>query len=212
MNRYVIVVGIEHGEHGEKALDAAIQMAALHPNGEVHALHVDAGPGVPSERGKLAHSSVALDQVEELCQARLQAMAERGARPRRLSTHFRYGTPAEQIIQLAADFDADMVVVGTHGRTGVTRLVVGSVAEKVVRTAPCPVLVVRDKALVAAAQTLDLIEPLCEACRRVRADTGGDTVWCERHAEPRHITSHRYTYSYRGDSGRPQSTSFGTSG
>ena len=51
--------------------------------------------------------------------------------------------PAQEIVDYAADIHADLIVVGTHGRSGVSRLLMGSVAEHVVRSAPCPVLVVR---------------------------------------------------------------------
>jgi nucleotide-binding universal stress UspA family protein len=54
------------------------------------------------------------------------------------------GDPAEMILKLALDADADVIVMGTHGATGLTRLLVGSVAESVLRKAPCPVLTVRD--------------------------------------------------------------------
>ena len=50
---------------------------------------------------------------------------------------------ADTIAQLAHDWKADLLVVGTHGRRGVTRLLLGSVAERVVRVAPCPLLLVR---------------------------------------------------------------------
>ncbi len=50
------------------------------------------------------------------------------------------GEPATAIAELAAEENADMIVMGTHGRTGLTRLLMGSVAEAVVRRAPCPVL------------------------------------------------------------------------
>jgi nucleotide-binding universal stress UspA family protein len=52
-------------------------------------------------------------------------------------------TPATAIVQYAADEHVDLVVAGTHGRSGVAHLFMGSVAEKIVRTAPCPVLTVR---------------------------------------------------------------------
>lgn len=52
-------------------------------------------------------------------------------------------SPAQAIVDHAKDIHADIIVLGTHGRTGVSRLLMGSVAETVVRTAPCPVLVVR---------------------------------------------------------------------
>jgi nucleotide-binding universal stress UspA family protein len=53
------------------------------------------------------------------------------------------GDPAEMIAEAAADANADLIVMGTHGRTGLTRLVMGSVAEEVLRHAPCPVLTIR---------------------------------------------------------------------
>ncbi len=53
------------------------------------------------------------------------------------------GTPCEEIIRLAREREVDLVVMGTHGRTGLAHVFLGSVAEKVVRRAPCPVLTVR---------------------------------------------------------------------
>jgi nucleotide-binding universal stress UspA family protein len=55
------------------------------------------------------------------------------------------GVPASQITRAARSGRADMIVMGTHGRTGFTRLLLGSVAERVVGTAPCPVLTVRSR-------------------------------------------------------------------
>lgn len=53
------------------------------------------------------------------------------------------GDPAAELVRYAADAGIDVIVIGTHGRTGVDRLVMGSVAEKVMREAPCSVLVVK---------------------------------------------------------------------
>jgi nucleotide-binding universal stress UspA family protein len=55
----------------------------------------------------------------------------------------RAGTPANEIVRFAREHDIDLIVMGTHGRGFVGHVVMGSVAEKVVRTAPCPVLTVR---------------------------------------------------------------------
>lgn len=55
------------------------------------------------------------------------------------------GHPADEILQVAEDRGVDIIVMGTVGRSGITRLLMGSVAEKVTRHAPCPVLVVRYK-------------------------------------------------------------------
>ena len=72
------------------------------------------------------------------------------------------GTPAWAIVEYAAANDIDLIVMGTHGRGGMAHLLMGSVAERVLRTAPCPVLTVRHapvaataKAYVAAASTAD---------------------------------------------------------
>lgn len=54
-----------------------------------------------------------------------------------------YGDPISVILGMAQEIGADLIVMGTHGRTGVRRLLMGSVAEAVVRKAPCPVLIVR---------------------------------------------------------------------
>jgi nucleotide-binding universal stress UspA family protein len=53
------------------------------------------------------------------------------------------GYPAEEILKAAVDQHADLIVMGTHGRTGFDRIIFGSVAEKVVKTADCPVLTVK---------------------------------------------------------------------
>jgi universal stress protein A len=53
------------------------------------------------------------------------------------------GRPGKVIVEAAADRGADLIVMGTHGRSGFERLIMGSVTERVLRSAPCPVLVVR---------------------------------------------------------------------
>jgi len=53
------------------------------------------------------------------------------------------GIPAEEILRAAREKDIDLIVMGTHGRTGLAHVFMGSIAEKVVRRAPCPVLTVR---------------------------------------------------------------------
>jgi len=62
----------------------------------------------------------------------------------------RFGTPAPEIVKAAKEEKADMIVMGTHGRTGFARVFLGSVAEGVVRHAPCPVTVLRSGTRAAA--------------------------------------------------------------
>ena len=86
---------------------------------------------------------------------REQAMAEAGRRleeavPKaerdRNATELvvRLGDPSREIVRFAKERGIDLIVMGTHGRSGVAHLLLGSVAEQVVRSAPCPVLTVRD--------------------------------------------------------------------
>jgi len=65
-------------------------------------------------------------------------------KPRSLTTAVRWGTPAEGIVDYAAEQNADLIVIATHGRTGLSHVLLGSVAERIVREAPCPVLTIRD--------------------------------------------------------------------
>lgn len=58
------------------------------------------------------------------------------------------GNAPQKIVEYAADHDIDLIVMGTHGRGGLAHLLMGSVAERVVRTAPCPVFTVRDTPVV----------------------------------------------------------------
>jgi nucleotide-binding universal stress UspA family protein len=75
---------------------------------------------------------------------RTELEAVRADDPRvRLTRRLLVGAPAEEIIRLAGEVKADLVVMGSHGRTGLRRLLAGSVAEAVMRAAPCPVLTVR---------------------------------------------------------------------
>lgn len=61
----------------------------------------------------------------------------------RVEHRLEYGEPDYRIVEVAGELGADLIVMGTHGRTGLRRLLMGSVAEHVVRKAPCPVLTMR---------------------------------------------------------------------
>jgi universal stress protein A len=132
---------------------------------------------------------------------RLEALVSALGAPDGTVVQLRAGGAAEEIVKYAREVEAGLVVVGTHGRTGVSRALLGSVAERVTRTAPCPVLVVPrgapaarrkaaaappplparlQKCLVCGAASPDLI---CEACRsRIRAEALGRKVGEERRA------------------------------
>ena len=62
-----------------------------------------------------------------------------------INTLVRVGSPAREIVEVATDLNADIIVISTHGRTGFKHVLIGSVAENVVQRAPCPVLIVRER-------------------------------------------------------------------
>jgi nucleotide-binding universal stress UspA family protein len=63
---------------------------------------------------------------------------------RQVREEVREGTPHAEIVEFAREAGIDLIVMGTHGRGGLSHMLLGSVTEKVVRTAPCPVLTVRE--------------------------------------------------------------------
>jgi len=199
--RYVIVAGIDYSGTGDLALDRAFELATERENAEVHIVHVlqTYGALAPVELGfgptgpDPATVGDAAEQLRRYADQKLQDYKARfGSSHKKLFeravSHLRLDAPAHEIAQLAADLEADLIVVGTHGRRGASRLLVGSVAEGVVRLAPCAVLVVRPKSLDAS---LPQIEPACPRCLEERRATNGAELWCEQHRE-RHGRRHTY--------------------
>jgi glycine betaine transporter len=138
-----ILVPTDLSEGSEEALDYACELAAKF-GATVHLLHVIGIPtlGVP-ELG-VALTSTVIDSMVRENQEALDALAESKRRIATIGqTLLRTGDARDLINQTAKDVFADLIVMGTHGRRGVSRALLGSVTETVVRTAPCPVLTVR---------------------------------------------------------------------
>jgi nucleotide-binding universal stress UspA family protein len=184
-----VLVGIDFTESSKEVLATAESLARAAPNAELHLVHAFALPSMPAEpqelfaRGENAFGgrlTVAREKLD-----RMAAAASHGIS--RVVGHVRIGGAATAIVDLASDIGADLVVVGTAHRTGVSRLVFGSVAEKVARTAPCPVLVVRPKEI----PIWQRIEPPCPDCTHVQRSTNGEQLWCARHSQ-HHARWHTY--------------------
>jgi K+-sensing histidine kinase KdpD len=92
----------------------------------------------------------------------------------RVKTALLNGRVARQIVEYARTANVRLIVIGTHGRTGVSRALLGSVAEAVVRLAPCPVLTVPP-----AAVRTEVAEEMPEAYRCVVCATPADDLICE---------------------------------
>ncbi|HEY3237537.1 MAG TPA: universal stress protein [Polyangiaceae bacterium] len=195
---YRLVVGVDFSEVGDLALQQAFLLASAARWAEPHVVHVTTAYGPTlrmdiGEEAKLWTLDEASDYLRHYVERQLDAFrAPPGMGFKRAVTHIRVGSAAEEIAQIASDLDADLVVVGTHGRRGVQRLLLGSVAEGVVRMAHCPVYVVRPKDHHGTAR-IPNIEAPCPQCIETRNRTGGQELWCEQHSH-RHGRRHSYHY------------------
>ncbi|HEX6274272.1 MAG TPA: universal stress protein, partial [Polyangiaceae bacterium] len=99
--------------------------------------------GVTPPETYAAESSVLAEHARDWSERAADTLQRAGLSAEAL---VRYGDPRSEIVDEASSSSADLVVVGSHGRTGLKRLLMGSVAESVVRHAPCSVEVVREKA------------------------------------------------------------------
>jgi len=143
-----VVVGYDFSHSGSAALHRAVTLAARAP---FHVLHVvcvidpkAAIPSIPSYNG-----------IDDMYAARVQAALAAEIQGELDSTevatrvhffvHARIGAPEEQILELAREVGADLIIVGSRRLTGVERLLVGSVSQHIVREAGCTVEVARAK-------------------------------------------------------------------
>lgn len=87
---------------------------------------------------------MAFDELRASVQVKLQELRDKYV-PDSIRSELicEIGDPYEQLMKLSKDREVDLIVTSTHGRTGLPHLVIGSVAEKIIRHAPCPVFVVR---------------------------------------------------------------------
>lgn len=202
-HNFTIVVGIDFSELSDRAIDQALEMASLREGAEVHVLYVEpdlwAGATLTPALTSAVNADAAVNKVGERAKLRVDEMAPhlRKRQIRRVVAHFRHGSPAENIAQLAADLDADLVVVGSHGHRGIERLFLGSVAERTSRLARCPVWIVRPKDHSTAGRVPE-IEPPCPSCLATRNDSQGKKLWCARHSEHHYMPPHTYHYASDG--------------
>lgn len=195
-----IVVGYDYSPTSDLALRRGFELASQRKNAEVHVATVIlmgdvTGAGIA---GVPIYPTISIEDAHKALKARVQSQADEwrkstGKSFERLVTHIRSEVPASEIAQLATDLEADIVVVGTHGRRGIQRFLLGSVAEGVVRMAPCEVLVVRPRD---GEAEVPQIEPPCPKCLEERQRTNGAEFWCEQHRE-RHGQRHTYHYENR---------------
>ena len=138
-----ILVPTDFSEPADAALDYAVdlsktlgaQISLVHVFDEIPAATLSFDLYMPL-------SAEARDEVLSTVRRRLAERVERSGRPD-VTSDVLVGGTARAIVDAARNHHADLIVMGTHGRLGVAHLLLGSVAERVVRTAECPVLTVR---------------------------------------------------------------------
>lgn len=175
--RVVILAAIDETSASEDVLRTAAALAQTLANSEVHLLHVVRPVSDVDGRGApittLTASVESARSVVEMAASRAAASFSG-----RIVQHLAFGTPWREILQLATDLHADLILVGSHRRSRVERWILGSDSEQVVRKASCAVLVARPKDYQAEAPE---IEPPCPECVATQKQTHGEKLWCSRH-------------------------------
>ncbi|GAB3019551.1 universal stress protein [Natronobiforma cellulositropha] len=136
-----VLVALDDSEPARVAFDYALE---TFPDADITAVHVvDISGSVYGEYGHVGADAL-LEQKREDAAALFDDLLET-APPHdgSITTETAVGSPARELVAYADEHDVDHVVIGSHGRSGVSRVLLGSVAEVVARRAPCPVTIVR---------------------------------------------------------------------
>lgn len=141
-----ILVPVDFSDVSLEALDYAVELAKGFKAAVAAVFVVEplyyAAP--PTAYGSATQVAMLLDDQRKLGREELAKLAAKmKKRGVELRTILQEGTPYDRIADTAKRIKADLILMATHGRTGLTHLLMGSVTEKVVRSAPCPVLTLR---------------------------------------------------------------------
>ena len=139
-----ILVATDFSEPSESALKYARAFAEQF-GASIHVMHVMEDPFLyaPTSEGYLVPPHM-LEEMESSARSRLNSVLPPADREKfSAQLILKHGSPFVEIVRYARDADIDLIVMGTHGRGPIAHMLMGSVAEKVVRKAPCPVLTVR---------------------------------------------------------------------
>lgn len=139
-----ILCPVDFSDHSRRALDHALAIARWYES-TVTVLHVfSPAPVVAAGPGAVVLEPIVVTPLDrDQLLADVKAFAEtESARGITIDAVVRVGNTAGEVLEHAAGIKADLLVIGTHGRSGFDRLLLGSVAEKVLRKASCPVMIV----------------------------------------------------------------------
>lgn len=135
-----VVVAYDFSPSAEQALARAVEVAIRAPQHVLHIVHA-----LAETARHITYEEA--DRARELIVEHVTAAFEGRAAPGAITfyVHTVIGKPAEEILELAREVGADLIFVGSHGKTGVERFMLGSISERIVREARCPVMVARPK-------------------------------------------------------------------
>lgn len=146
------LVAYDFSPCAESALELALNELQALGGGEARLVHVYELPGVPAtvdwgfteafNTSRVEFERKLAEETEAMLNKLAKAMNDKYSNVD-VTTAVRQGSPAEQVLEAADDFGADRIVVGTHGRKGLSHFVMGSVASRIARLAKAPVLVVK---------------------------------------------------------------------
>jgi nucleotide-binding universal stress UspA family protein len=182
---FTIVVGNDFSEASGFAFDQAARVARSVPGSDLHVVHV-VEVEASAERTKQLASQLRL-YLEE----KVKALG--GLEHQAVGIHVRCGKPARELAQLAKDVGADLLVVGALKGPHLKQLVLGSVAERLLLAAPCPVFVAGPMPADHDSAHEPAIEPACSDCLAARRKSAGREWWCVRHTQ-HHAHPHSYSF------------------
>jgi len=143
-----ILVPIDFSEHSKRTVSYAIKTASKY-KATIYLLHVFQIPDyvvTPYARRRQncaemhSHVDTAEREARETLQEYAEELSKKGIK---VQPHLRVGYPFDEIVLTANHFNVDLIIIGSHGRGTISRLLLGSTAERVVEHALCPVLVVK---------------------------------------------------------------------
>ena len=137
-----ILVPTDFSDNSEAALEYAIELAGR-LDAAIVLLHAFQPPALDLPEGMIAGIADATDRILRAAEQTLASSVELHRSSKvAIETLIKHGVPWRLIVDAAAEIDGALIVMGTHGRSGLPRALLGSVTEKVVRMAACPVLAI----------------------------------------------------------------------
>jgi nucleotide-binding universal stress UspA family protein len=145
---YIVVVALDLSEPGGRAWRFAFDLAETRGEAEIHAVVVgtrELAPATPDVATPQASIAAAAGIERPLPPLKVLQHRSPGGQARLMALHYRTGRADRAILRLAAELGADLIVVATQPTTRWQRWLGGSIADRIARNAPCPVVVVRPK-------------------------------------------------------------------